>query len=127
MQIGNTFTATIEDNQIDPFARSSRLERSPQSRGRSSSVVTTREIKKITSTASRSTSSKQQIKKLNEAAMAQINNELFQENSTRTQNEQVLFLAWKASQQEKNSLNDKVSQLQEQLVTLQNKYIELEK
>lgn len=59
--------------------------------------------------------------------MAQINNELFQENSTRTQNEQVLFLAWKASQQEKNSLNDKVSQLQEQLVTLQNKYIELEK
>lgn len=40
-------------------------------------------------------------------ALKQRNNELFQENFARSQNEQILFSAWKTAEQEKNAMFDK--------------------
>lgn len=55
----------------------------------------------------------------NEAILIQQNNALFQENSARSQNEQVLFAAWQKSENEKASIINRLNALQTQLENVQ--------
>jgi len=63
----------------------------------------------------------------NEVALIQRNNELFQENFSRSQNEQLLYNEWKRTENEKNIIFANMQKLEQQLAIMQRKHIELEK
>lgn len=63
----------------------------------------------------------------NEAILIQQNNVLFQENFTRSQNEQILYTGWRKAEEEKNTLLQTISKLQSQMANMQKKHEEMEK
>lgn len=91
LKVENTSNTAIKGNQIDPFARSSRLERSPQSRGGSNSELTRSEIKKITNT---------------------------RENRVRTNNDTNYFSSWQAEKSARENLEKQIVQLRSELEKL---------
>lgn len=55
----------------------------------------------------------------NEAQLLQISNNLFAENTARSQNEQQLYAAWQKSELEKQQMNNLNQNLREELSVLQ--------
>lgn len=128
--------STAKGNTINPFARSSRLARSPQSRERSNSISTMNDIKKITNTGivnnkkkinfndNATTLQPQPLSTPGEPLLRQQNQSLAQVNQNGANNEMNYYNAWIAEKTAREQLQDKVNQLQKQVEDLKKQILQ---